>query len=105
MFDERFTPVIDTFIERAGIAAPPDDRVAVDHEPAGRTERDLRRAGIGTIIWATGYGLDYGWIAAPIFDERGYPSHVSPVPGMSFLGPGLDGPHLVTRAQRPARAF
>jgi len=113
-FDERLRGPIDAYIERARIDAPPDDRVAVVFQPQGRTELDLRRAGVSTIIWATGYALDYGWIDAPILDGMGYPRNargVSDVPGLSFLGllwqhsqasaslvgPSLDGPISSTR--------
>lgn len=111
-FDERLRGPIDGFIEKAGLDAPPDDRVAFDHQPPELTELDLSAAGISTIIWATGYGLDFGWIDVPIFDERGYPSNrlgVSTIPGLYFVGllwqrgepsatlvgPRIDGPHLV----------
>jgi hypothetical protein len=35
------------------------------------TELDLDAAGIRSIIWATGYRLDFGWVDLPIFDEWG----------------------------------
>jgi putative flavoprotein involved in K+ transport len=111
-FNERFRATIDAYIERAGIDAPPDDRVQIAFEPQGMTELDLRRAGVSAIIWATGYALDYGWIDAPILDRTGYPRHtrgVSSVSGLYFLGllwqhsqasasllgPSLDAPHLL----------
>ena len=111
-FDERFRPVIDTYIERAAIGAPPDDRVPVTYQPRALDELNLRDAGISTVIWATGYALDFGWIDAPVFDERGYPRNlrgVSTVPGLYFLGllwqhsqasasligPSLDGRYLL----------
>ncbi|SEC21089.1 NAD(P)/FAD-dependent oxidoreductase [Rhodobacter sp. 24-YEA-8] len=50
---------------------------------------DLAKEGITTILWATGYALDFSWIKADIFDERGRPAHsggVSAVPGLYFLG-------------------
>ena len=50
---------------------------------------DLEEAGITAIVWATGYGLDYGWLQAGRFDGRGRPVHergVSPVPGLYLLG-------------------
>ena len=34
---------------------------------------DLQSAGISTIIWASGYKLDFGWVQIPVFDEVGYP--------------------------------
>lgn len=111
-FDEHFRGFIDAYIQRAGLDAPPDQRVAVSHQPRGRTEVHLKDEGVSTVIWATGYGLDHGWIQAPILDDQGYPRNVrgvSPIPGLYFLGllwqhsqasaslvgPGLDGPHLV----------
>ncbi len=116
-FDERLRGTIDTYIERAGIDAPPDDRIAILYQPQGLGELDLGRAGVSTIIWATGYALDYGWIDAPILDDLGYPRNVrgvSAVPGLYFLGllwqhsqasaslvgPSLDGPHLVDEMAR-----
>jgi putative flavoprotein involved in K+ transport len=50
---------------------------------------NLGSAGITSIIWATGYGLDFGWIKAGAFDDKGRPAHqrgVSVVPGLYFLG-------------------
>jgi hypothetical protein len=42
-----------------------------------------------TIVWATGYGYDYGWVRIPVFDARGRPAQqrgVTAVPGLYFLG-------------------
>ncbi|MBO1358881.1 NAD(P)-binding domain-containing protein [Acetobacter sacchari] len=53
------------------------------------TALDLAKAGIRTIIWATGYRLDFGWIDLDVFDEHGQPRHdcgVSETPGLYFLG-------------------
>ncbi len=50
---------------------------------------DLAEAGITAIVWATGYGLDYGWLQVDAFDDHGRPAHqrgVSKVPGLYFLG-------------------
>ena len=50
---------------------------------------DLAGAGITSIIWATGYAVDYGWLKVDAFDERGRPRHqrgVSVEPGLYFLG-------------------
>jgi putative flavoprotein involved in K+ transport len=119
-FDERFRPVVDSFIERAAIDAPVADNVPFAHQPEELTELNLLQAGVSTVIWATGYGLDYGWIEAPILDELGYPRNVrgvSAVPGLFFLGllwqhsqasaslvgPQLDGPYLVEMMGRQVR--
>lgn len=111
-FDERFRPLIDRFIEKAGIDAPPYERTLSSFEPPEVAELDLARAGISTVIWATGYHPDFGWIDLPIFDAMGFPRHqrgVTDVLGLYFLGllwqhtqasatligPRLDAPHLL----------
>jgi putative flavoprotein involved in K+ transport len=116
-FDERFREIIDGYIDRAAIEAPPADDDVVTYTPAELSDLNLREAGVSTVIWATGYGLDYGWIEAPILDGLGYPRNVrgvSVVPGLYFLGllwlhsqasaslvgPGLDGPNLVEAMSR-----
>ena len=50
---------------------------------------DLKKAGITSIIWATGYAQDFSWLKADALDEKGRPVHergVSKVPGLYFLG-------------------
>lgn len=50
---------------------------------------DLRASGVRSLIWATGYSLDFGWIDLPIFDARGEPLQrrgVTSAPGIYFLG-------------------
>jgi putative flavoprotein involved in K+ transport len=50
---------------------------------------NLTAAGITSIIWATGYALDFGWLEVDAFDEQGRPAHqrgVCTVPGLYFLG-------------------
>jgi putative flavoprotein involved in K+ transport len=88
-FAERFQPIIDAYIDRMGIEAPADDREPFEYEPPRLHELDLSTSGLSTVIWTTGYALDYGWIDLPIFDEQGFPRHrrgVTDVPGLSFLG-------------------
>jgi putative flavoprotein involved in K+ transport len=56
-------------------------------DPVGHL--NLADAGIRSIIWATGYGLDFSWMKVDAFDDRGRPAHqrgVSNVPGLYFLG-------------------
>jgi len=75
-FGQRLQPVIDAFIAAAGIAAPADDRPGHgSFVPATDPRLDLGEAGIGAIIWATGYRLDFGWLDLPVLDEWGYPRH------------------------------
>ena len=88
-FDERMKTGLDTFIDVAGIDAPPDDREAVDYEPPEVLELDLAAEGVSTVLWTSGYRLDFSWIDLPIFDEFGAPRHVrgvTEVAGLTFLG-------------------
>ncbi len=89
-FDERLRKPIDGFIAAAGLDCPPaEPRVATDFEPPIIEELDLAGAGIGTVLWTTGYRPDYGWIEPPITDEMGFPRQVrgvTEVPGLYFLG-------------------
>jgi putative flavoprotein involved in K+ transport len=88
-FDERFRPVVENFIARAGIDAPPDDRVPFELEVPEVTELDLVAEGISTVLWTTGYAPDYGWLDLPVLDDLGLPRHVrgiSEVPGLTFIG-------------------
>lgn len=82
---------VDRYIEKAGIPAPHEDRVALraGYDAPQRTELDLREADIRAVVWATGYRHDYAWIRFPVFDEHGYPVQergVTDVPGLYFLG-------------------
>jgi putative flavoprotein involved in K+ transport len=54
------------------------------------TEVDLRRAGIKTVVWATGYRPDHSWIDLTVFDHKGGLRHdggvVAGAPGLYALG-------------------
>ncbi len=50
---------------------------------------DLKAAGISSVIWATGFQLDFTWIDLDVFREDGRPRHsdgVTEVPGLYFIG-------------------
>lgn len=54
-----------------------------------RTDIDLVREGIDTVIWTTGYRPEYDWVKFPVFDEMGFPLQVdgrTSVPGLYFMG-------------------
>ncbi len=85
----------DAYVERNGLDLPEDPQARVlGADPACMTdpvrELDLQAAGIKTLIWATGFGVDYSWLKvdAALTDD-GRPSHkrgVSSEPGVYFLG-------------------
>jgi putative flavoprotein involved in K+ transport len=71
-------------------STPPDSRASLDGSASAPIlELDLRAAGITSIIWATGFGNEYGWLKLPLLDERREPVHergVTRFPGIYFLG-------------------
>ncbi|UVJ42199.1 NAD(P)/FAD-dependent oxidoreductase [Pseudomonas sp. LS1212] len=95
--DENYLALLDAadaYIARNGLDLP--------EEPEARTmfpdpqcvsqpilELDLAKAGVTSIIWATGYSVDYSWLKVNAFNANGKPQHqrgVSSEPGVYFVG-------------------
>lgn len=84
----------DAYITRNGLDLPnePDARTLgplPDSVTDPILELDLASTGVTSIIWATGFAVDYGWLQVDAFDEQGLPKHqrgVSSEPGVYFLG-------------------
>jgi putative flavoprotein involved in K+ transport len=84
----------DAYVDRNGLDLPDDpDARTIGADPACVAapvlHLDLAKAGITSIIWATGFSVDYSWLKVDAFDEMGRPKHqngVSPEPGVYFLG-------------------
>jgi putative flavoprotein involved in K+ transport len=65
------------------LETPPPLRIST------RTELDIDRDDIATVIWTSGYRPDYGWVRFPVFDEMGFPIQtdgLSAVTGLYFIG-------------------
>jgi putative flavoprotein involved in K+ transport len=81
---------IDAYIEQRGISAPAEAEYVAVWKPATEPdELDCAAQGITSVVWATGFGTDYGWVELPVFDERGRVQHqrgVTSVPGVFFIG-------------------
>ena len=84
----------DAWVERNGMDLPQDpDARRVLADPDCMThplaELDLAKAGVTSIIWATGFTQDFSWLEVEAFDEKGKPKHqrgVSAEPGIYFVG-------------------
>lgn len=84
----------DAYVERNGLDLPPEPQARViGADPDCLTnpvrELDLAAAGITSIVWATGFAVDYSWLQVDATDEQGRPKHrrgVSSEPGIYFLG-------------------
>jgi putative flavoprotein involved in K+ transport len=89
-----FLAMVDAHVERHELDAPEDPaaRAVLSNPPcvAEPIRRlDIRGDGIGAVIWATGYNLDFSWIKLPVLDANGEPIHrhgITDVPGLYFLG-------------------
>src|SRR5436190_20987616 len=57
---------IDAHIEAHHAEAPSAEPVRDVRVPDGPAVLDLDEQGISTIVWATGYGRDYGWLQARV---------------------------------------
>lgn len=95
--DENYLSLLDeadAYVTRNGLDLPPDPEArAIIADPACMTDPvrslDLAEAGITTVIWATGFVSDFGWLKVDAFDAAGKPIHqrgVSAEAGIYFLG-------------------
>jgi len=86
---ERINQDIEAYIVKNHLDAPPDDSIRSDYLPPTRLSINLAEENITTIIWSTGFNMDFSWVDLPVFDGTGYPAHlrgVTSVPGFYFLG-------------------
>ncbi|MEO1621394.1 MAG: MSMEG_0569 family flavin-dependent oxidoreductase [Cyanobacteria bacterium J06632_3] len=87
---ESIKRTIDAYIEKNQISAPAELHYNPVWEPHNiPLSIDLAAEKITTVIWATGYHMDFSWIEVPAFDGKGYPTHergVTTFEGLHFLG-------------------
>jgi putative flavoprotein involved in K+ transport len=84
----------DAYVSRNGLDLPEEpDAHVLGPEPECVTSPvrslDLAGAGVTSVVWATGFTADYGWLDVDAFDSNGKPRHqrgVSSEPGVYFLG-------------------
>ncbi len=82
----RIDSALDADRSAAGGVAPSIPPFVVSSEIG---ELDLDKAGIGTVIWATGYVRRYPWLNVPVLDEQGELVHrggITPAPGLYAMG-------------------
>lgn len=84
----------DAYVTRNGLDLPEEPRARrIGPDPDCMRnpilELELAAAGITSIVWATGFAVDYSWLEVDATDDRGWPVHqrgVSTEPGVYFLG-------------------
>jgi putative flavoprotein involved in K+ transport len=95
--DESYLSLLDAadaYVIRNGLELPANSEARIipaDPECLLRPtlELDLATSGVTSVIWATGYALDFAWLKVAAFDESGKPKHqrgISSEPGVYFLG-------------------
>ncbi len=84
----------DAFIARNNLDLPAEPgarEIAPDPDCVANplTSLDLKDAGVTTVLWATGFKVDFSWLKVDAFDDRGRPKHqrgVAAEPGIYFVG-------------------
>jgi len=93
--DLKMGRLLDAFDEWAGTDADvgdeaPSERLEPTRAPTtSRLSLNLRSGEIRSIVWATGFRPDYGWLDVPVLDEKGHLRHdggVVAAPGLYALG-------------------
>jgi len=87
----RLLARVDRHIETHGLTAGVSaaDPWSLTPAFASPDEIDLRRAGIRSVLWATGYSRSYEWLDANVFDENGEVRNQrgrTPAPGLFIIG-------------------
>jgi putative flavoprotein involved in K+ transport len=93
--DLKLGRLLDTFDEWArthgsDAQVGPAERFPPTRVPTStRLQLDLRSGEIRSIVWATGFRPDYGWLDVPVVDAKGHLHHeggVAGIPGLHALG-------------------
>jgi putative flavoprotein involved in K+ transport len=95
--DESFQGLkkaVDDYVTKNGLEVPEEEQSKVSpnipkeiSNPVSRL--NLKDAGVGAIVWASGFRYEFDWVKLPLFDDGGEPMHrrgVTQFPGIYFLG-------------------
>jgi len=90
-FAARVRGMVDDFIRRRGLDAPPlepdDTDAPVDLDPP--VALDLRADEVASVVWCTGFTGDFSWLDPALVDADGQPRHqdgAAPAPGVWYVG-------------------
>ncbi|WP_339651235.1 NAD(P)/FAD-dependent oxidoreductase [Halopseudomonas pelagia] len=95
--DENYLSLLDAadaYIARNGLSLPEEPEARTPMPEADCVTHpilslDLAATKVATIIWATGYSVDFNWLPVNALDDNGKPRHqrgVSSEPGIYFVG-------------------
>jgi putative flavoprotein involved in K+ transport len=86
----NFKRAVDDYVTKNGLEFPAKQEPGVKPNiPSPVSRLNLKDAGIGAIVWASGFRCNFDWVKLPIFDDGGEPVHrrgVTQFPGIYFLG-------------------
>lgn len=90
-FETEVLGMVDEYIGHQHPDTPQDDlpRMTEGFDQPVIESIDLAREGISTVIWATGYAIDYSIVRLPVVDPDGFPIQdrgVTRYPGLYFTG-------------------
>lgn len=75
-FYQRMKPMFDSYIAATGMSAPePEPPRKDDWLPSEAARLNLEAANVTSVLWATGYRLDFSILYIPVLDEWNYPRH------------------------------
>jgi len=95
--DENYLSLLDEadeYVRQNGLSMPEDPQardIKTDPECLINplTQLDLSASDVSSVIWATGYSVDYSWLKVDVVDQNNKPLHqrgVTAIPGLYFLG-------------------
>jgi putative flavoprotein involved in K+ transport len=86
----RLLDRLDTWAQSTGADVDPPERFPPTQVLRPQLEVDLRRSGISTVLFATGFRPDYSWLDLPVLDRRSRIVHdggvITGAPGCYVVG-------------------
>jgi putative flavoprotein involved in K+ transport len=86
----RLLERLDRWAQSTAADVDPPERFPLTQVPRPLLELDLHRAGISTVLFATGYRPDYSWLDLPVLDRRSRIVHdggvITGAPGCYVVG-------------------
>ncbi|MEM9687466.1 MAG: MSMEG_0569 family flavin-dependent oxidoreductase [Bacteroidota bacterium] len=82
---------IDEYIHNNNITAPKESPYKPMWAPSAANSKpiDYKNEGITSVIWCTGFKVDFKWVDFPVYDAKGFPIYkrgITKEPGLYFIG-------------------
>jgi putative flavoprotein involved in K+ transport len=91
---ESLKKAVDDYVTKNGLEVPEEEQSKISPNipkeiSSPVSHLNLKDAGVGAIVWASGFRYDFDWVKLPIFDDGAEPVHrrgVTQCAGIYFLG-------------------